>query len=508
MTAPFLKELLLISNTNVMGLAEYLNKTALLFVLPCFYLGLLFEFFSNWRFQDVAKRSLIAFLAIKLMTPLHVQFVDMGLKVSSQLLKEYSPRNKFLTAYRDVKMDKKTSMWKKLSSIVEIISDPIVMIIFLASYIAFFLLTQLYSLTYHLTIAFIGLCALLSIFPMTSRSLTGAIKTSLWCILMPFIVAIVLCLIGDSDAFLKTYSGGIVNNLESLIQLLIMTILLLMTPMITNKLMSEAGISQVAENIGQMAAMTTMMGGAKLLKAGVMASTGGAAGATVSPLLRMGKSALSSKASAIMDKKGIAPKVSSVASINPVKERLGDKLSNIGKGVKSSSLKEMATLGADSIINRKENKLAQYARSRDAEAAIEFPHLQSESIPLSSYKREVQDFYRNTGDPKDSFEYGRLKFMDHHHKKGESNFLNKPMEESAYVHSSEKWKNFTTKQKNWVHDTYGKDGNFNGKEGFVYFPTHQDRGPVPLRLYNRTFKPQKMKEHYGHKTFLSDKGSR
>ena len=503
MSTPFLKELLLITNTNVMGLSEYLNKTALLFVLPCFYIGLICEFFTNWRFGDVAKRALIAFLAIKLMTPLHVQFVDMGLKVSSQLLKEYSPRNKFLTAYNAVKMDKKSSMWKKLSAIVEIITDPIVMIIFLASYVAFFLLTQLYSLTYHLTIAFIGLCALLSIFPMTARSLTGAIKTSLWCVLMPFVVGIVLCLIGDSDAFLKTYSGGIVNNLESLIQLLIMTILLLMTPMITNKLMSEAGLSQVAENVGQMAAMTAMAGGVKLVQVGAMAATGGVAGATVTPLLNLGKSALSSKAAEIMDKKGIAPKVSSLSGTDSFSSRFKDKLSNFDEGVRGSSLKEMMTLGADAVVNRQENKLARQARSRDAEAAKEFPQLKSEGMPLSSYKREVQDYFRNTGSPQDKFEFNRGKFMDFHSKKGENSYLHKPIEEGAYVHNEEKWKGFTARQKLWVNETYGHGSKFSGKDGYVYFPVNQGKAPVPLRLYSRTMTPTKMKDHYGRKSFLT-----
>ncbi len=502
MSTPFLKELLLITNTNVMGLSEYLNKTALLFVLPCFYVGLLCEFFTNWRFGDVAKRALIAFLAIKLMTPLHVQFVDMGLKVSSQLLKEYSPRNKFLTAYNAVKMDKKSSMWKKLSAIVEIITDPIVMIIFLASYVAFFLLTQLYSLTYHLTIAFIGLCALLSIFPMTARSLTGAIKTSLWCVLMPFVVAIVLCLIGDSDAFLKTYSGGIVNNLESLIQLLIMTILLLMTPMITNKLMSEAGLSQVAENVGQMAAMTAMAGGVKLVQVGAMAATGGVAGATVTPLLNLGKSALSSKAAEIMDKKGIAPKVSSLSGTDSFSSRFKDKLSNFDEGVRGSSLKEMMTLGADAVVNRQENKLARQARSRDAEAAKEFPQLKSEGMPLSSYKREVQDYFRNTGSPQDKFEFNRGKFMDFHSQKGGEGYLYKPIEEGAYVHKQDKWKKLSPIQKQRIIDDYGLKNKFNGREGYVYFPRTQGKAPVPLRLYSRTLKTHTMKELHENKSFL------
>jgi hypothetical protein len=253
-----LKDLLLITNPKVLGLSNYLNQSALLFLLPAFYIGMCVEYFTNFDFKSVAKRSAIAFLAIKLLTPIHVGAVDTSLKISSELISRYSPQNKFLTAYQNAKSEtidgEKAGVWSKLTSIVKmVVDDPIVMIIFLLSYVAFFLLTQLYSLIYHLGIALFGLCAVLSILPITSKSLVGAVKTSLWCMIMPFVVAIVLALIGDSDAFFKTYSGGIVQNLESLIQLLVMTIILLLTPVITTKIMNESGVSGVADNIGQMA---------------------------------------------------------------------------------------------------------------------------------------------------------------------------------------------------------------------------------------------------------------
>ena len=36
-----LKDLLLITNPKVLGLSEYLNQAALLFVLPAFYIGMI-----------------------------------------------------------------------------------------------------------------------------------------------------------------------------------------------------------------------------------------------------------------------------------------------------------------------------------------------------------------------------------------------------------------------------------------------------------------------------------
>ncbi len=134
--SPLLKDLLFISNPKGLGLSNYLNQTALIFVLPAFYIGIISECFNNFDFNGVSKRAVIAFLAIKLLTPIHVEAVDQSLKVSSELLKRYSPQNKFLTAYQQAKSENvevgKKGVWGKLTSIVKmLVDDPIVMIIFL-----------------------------------------------------------------------------------------------------------------------------------------------------------------------------------------------------------------------------------------------------------------------------------------------------------------------------------------------------------------------------------------
>ena len=408
MTTSLLKDLLFISNPKVLGLAEYLNKTALLFIMPAFFIGITTEFFTNFDFKSVAKRAVIAFLAIKLLTPIHIEAVDTSLKVSSELIKKYSPQNKFLTAYQTAKGDsqdagtatEKKGVWSKLTSIVKmLVNDPIVMIIFLLSYIAFFLLTQLYSLTYHLTIAMIGLCAVLSVLPITSRSLVGAVKSSLWCILMPFVVAIILCLIGDSDAFFKTYSGGIVQNLESLIQLFIMTIILLLAPMITSKIMSESGVSHVAESLGQMAAMTTLIGGAsvasKFVGAKSMAVGGMIHNSTSKPLMNKFKGAISNKAQAIAATNGIGQSIQTITANSPM-EKMKYGLADLKDTAKNTSLKEKMVLATDSVVNRKENSLASVARAKEAKSLNSIrTDFSPAKLPLADYKKEAGNYLRS-----------------------------------------------------------------------------------------------------------------
>lgn len=411
-----LKDLLLITNPKVLGLSNYLNQSALLFLLPAFYIGMIVEYFTNFDFKSVAKRSVIAFLAIKLLVPIHVEAVDTSLKISSELISRYSPQNKFLTAYQNAKGESingvKVGVWGKLTSIVKIVvDDPIIMIIFLTSYVAFFLLTQLYSLTYHLAIALFGLCAVLSILPITSKSLTGAIKTSLWCITMPFVVVIVLALIGDSDAFFKTYSGGIVQNLESLIQLLVMTIILLLTPMITTKIMSDSGVSGMAENIGQMAAMSTMIGGASIASKFIGSKSkmiGGVVHSnTAKPLMNKIKGSISNRASEISQTKGVGPTLNTLTSTGGI-DKLKSGFSDFKDGMKKTSLSEKAVLGADAVMNRKENSLAKMGRGKEAQNLKKYqgnkmsdnksytaqatPFANRAVLPLGDYKKEAREY--------------------------------------------------------------------------------------------------------------------
>lgn len=407
-----LKNLLLNSNPKIMGLSEYLAHSSLLFVLPAFYIGMILEYFSNFDFKSVAKRTLIAFLAIKLFLPIYTGSVDVSLKVSSEILSKYSSQNKFLSAYQNaaVASNSKAGVWERLKSIVSIImNDPIVVFIFITSYTSFFLLTQLYSLVYHLGIAFFGVCAVLSILPITQRSLTGAVYTGFWCVLMPFVVMIVLALIGDSDAFLKDYSGGIVQNLESLIQLLVMTILLLLTPVITTKILNGTGLNAVADNLGQMAAMATLIGGTKVItsavtKGGAMFG-GGIHNATTKPLLASAKKRLSEKAGHIAKEKGLGPSLNTLTN-ESYRERVKGGYNEFKEGMKKTDFKEKAVLGADSLFNRRENSLAKVARSKDAHDFKDYLATKSLGskygdkevnpktlkMPLSGHKEEARKF--------------------------------------------------------------------------------------------------------------------
>lgn len=489
MESNLLKSLLLISNPKVMKLSEYLSQSAVLFILPVFYIGMILEYFTSFDFKSVAKRALIAFLAIKLFLPIYIGAVDVSLSASSGLLNEYSSQNKFLTAYKNASTatDSKAGVWERLKSIVSIImNDPIVVFIFIMSYTAFFLLTQLYSLVFHLGIAFFGLCAVLSILPITQKSLTGAIYAGLWCVIMPFVVMIVLALIGDSDAFLKDYSGGIVQNLESLIQLLVMTILLLLTPVITSKILNGTGLNAVADNLGQVAAMTTLIGGSKFAASSIAKSGGKIHNSTTKPLLDFGKKKLSQKAEQIAKEKGLGPSLNTLTN-DSYKERIKGGFNDFKEGFAKTDFKEKAILGADSVFNRRENKIAKQARRKDAIASNELQspkkqdansqlnvgktHDSSQKVPLSGYKEVARARL------KEREASGRMK--GNNERETYSNAPFKKQEQNTYLYDQDFWNGITPEHQKRIKAKYGILGAL-PRSNKIYYPVDRPRR-VPLR---------------------------
>lgn len=486
-----LKELLLVTNPRVMGLSEYLSQASLMFVLPFFYIGMILEYFTNFDFKSVAKRTLIAFLAIKLFLPVYTGAVDVSLKTSSELLSKYSSQNKFLSAYQSasVSTNSKAGVWEKLKNIVSIImNDPIVVFIFIMSYTSFFLLTQLYSLIYHLGIAFFGVCAVLSILPITQRSLNGAVYTGFWCVLMPFVVMIVLALIGDSDAFLKDYSGGIVQNLESLIQLLVMTILLLLTPVITTKILNGTGLNSVADNLGQMAAMATLIGGSKVIASSVAKGGttigGGIHNATTKPLLNKAKGSISKKAGEIAKEKGLGASLNTLTNESHM-ERMKGGFKDFKDGFGKTDLKEKAILGADSILNRKENKLAKAARSKDAHSLIE----SRSNISKGSNPQQIKADDKSLKIPLSGYKEDAMKFMKHQNKKTNSPFrqVNRgqrsknPFEaqkEDTFLFDKDYWNKISPAHRDGIRRKYGIRPGEMPDPNKVYDPYFQYNRPI------------------------------
>jgi len=94
-------------------------------------------------------------------------------------------------------------------------------------------------------------------------------------------------------------------------------------------------------------------------------------------------------------------------------------LADFKDGFSKTSLKEKAILGADAIVNRKENSLANVARSQEAHNLKDYqqkkmaesksytsearPFTQRAILPLSDYKNEARDYLKKQNAKSASF---------------------------------------------------------------------------------------------------------
>jgi len=191
--------------------------------------------------------------------------------------------------------------------------------------------------------------------------------------------------------------------------------------MITSKLMTDSGVSHMAESLGQMAGMATMIGGASYASRYLGSKAGAVGGmihnSTSKPLMNKVKGAVSNKAQSISKEKGIGPSIQTLTSKNPV-DKLKGGISDLGDNIKNTSLKEKIILGADSIINKKENGLAREARLKEvnqssaspngslqdkannssASNVFNKPEFKSSKVPLGIYKKDASEYLRSRDD--------------------------------------------------------------------------------------------------------------
>ena len=105
-------------------------------------------------------------------------------------------------------------------------------------------------------------------------------------------------------------------------------VILLFSPFITSKLMSESGVTQVAENLGQMAGMATLIGGAtiasKYVGAKAVSALSSIHNSATKPILNSVKSNLSNKALGISKSKGFSQTITNHSPLDKLKGKLAD----------------------------------------------------------------------------------------------------------------------------------------------------------------------------------------
>jgi hypothetical protein len=270
----FVKEILLIEGAEAKGLYKELTAIATLFIGPMFLSSLVAQFFGEYDFLKVIKKLLIVSVVMTSFYTLHTRSVDLSMEVANKTFKKVSPKNvfrkKWYRATLSKRAKKSSTTWELVKEFVTpALNDLIASTFFVTSSIFMSLLKYIYTSIYHLTYIFAGFSALLYFWGITEGALWGMVKSSLWCVLLPFVFISILSLIGNG---LETKAASGINmfsEIETIIWLFCVSLMLLMCPLITWKLVNSEGIAASAP---QMGAISILAGSKALNNASMLPS--------------------------------------------------------------------------------------------------------------------------------------------------------------------------------------------------------------------------------------------
>ncbi len=251
----FVKDMLLIEGTEAQSLYKELTSIATLFIGPMFITSLVIQFFGEYDFFKVIKKLLIISVVMTSFYTLHTKSVDLSMEVANKTFKKVSPQNVFRKKWYRATLAKKVksdgSTWELVKEFVTpALNDLIASGFFVTSSIFMSLLKYIYTSIYHLTYIFAGFSALLYFWGITEGALWGMIKSSLWCVILPFVFISILSLIGNTLELKAVNGVNMFSEIETIVWLFCVSLMLLMCPLITWKLVNSEGIAASAPQMG------------------------------------------------------------------------------------------------------------------------------------------------------------------------------------------------------------------------------------------------------------------
>ena len=262
-----LGDFLLLENKYIISMGDTINNEYILPLIPLVMLiALGIEFVTTMNFGEVVKQVFFVFLVIVFFKSFYTQTVQESFHYANTLIEKQNSNNLIRVMSEAKNRSKKegkegglTDSLKSMLNIDEVIDHIVLFLMWLYTRFSLYIIKHLYSLVYNFTYAFSGVAALLSVLPFTRKSLGGLFKSVIFCILMPWVVALVLVLCGNILTEFSTSGTSIINSADGLIQLALIATFIFASPVITMRLMSGSGIAQVAESIGNMGAMASIM---------------------------------------------------------------------------------------------------------------------------------------------------------------------------------------------------------------------------------------------------------
>lgn len=255
-----LKEMLLIQDPSILRLYREMMDIAGYFVAPFFLIALILESFGEMNFGRVVIKLLLIIVFMGAFYEFHTKAVELSLESASITLKKVSPRNLFVKKWNYSKVKtKEKKEWNFIQSFaIPNLNDLLATGFFLLSKVFIWLLKLIYSSVYHLSYVFSGVTAILYFLGWTKDALKGTVQSSLWCMVMPFVIVAILALVGNSIDEAALSGDLLIAKIDTIIWLFGITLLLLISPLIAYGMVKGDGIHSFGAKMGSMVVSSGM----------------------------------------------------------------------------------------------------------------------------------------------------------------------------------------------------------------------------------------------------------
>jgi hypothetical protein len=250
MSTDVIRSMLLIDEPNLTGLRIAIESSSKILLIVAFTSAIAWEFVTGMKFMEIVKNLVLALVFMGCFYQFHTKAVDLSFKVSEELLREVSPRNVFLRKWSEVKV-KTTESSKGFVDkfVIPNLNDLLGTALFLMSKICIWILKLIYTTVYHFTYIFAPVTAVLSFMPVSNKAMSGSITSSLWCILLPFVLVVFMALVGNTLEIPAQNGELAISSMDQLIWIFGITLLMLLAPSFTFSLI-KGSVASTADAVG------------------------------------------------------------------------------------------------------------------------------------------------------------------------------------------------------------------------------------------------------------------
>ncbi len=248
-----MKSILLVTDPSLQALYEQYLKISYYFILPCFLVTMIVKYFTDSDFIDVLKKLLIILLVFGFYKKFHVSFIEVSLDTSERILKQVSSKNIFLKFHQKLggqttKKNKDKGLFDRFK--MPSFNDLLATLFFLLMKIMSFLVRIIYSLVYHLSYLFAPVVSLIYLIGLNKSGVESLIRSTLWCMVMPFVIISLLAIIGNT--FDLANMNNQVPEIEKILWLFSISLLMLLTPLISLNIVKGVEIAHYGSEMGKL----------------------------------------------------------------------------------------------------------------------------------------------------------------------------------------------------------------------------------------------------------------